>query len=101
METHTSNRHEPKFQPDLIHTSREQLSQQLIDHSLNITWWGNVRFEQAFDAETATLMAKAGCVALSGGLEVASNRLLKLMNKGVSVEQVARGKQNSQYPKEP
>lgn len=68
----------------------KQLSQQLIDHSLNITWWGNVRFEQTFDAETATLMAKAGCVALSGGLEVASNRLLKLMNKGVSVEQVAR-----------
>ncbi|TNY08211.1 radical SAM protein, partial [Escherichia coli] len=31
-----------------------------------------------------------GCIAISGGLEVASDRLLKLMKKGVSVEQVAR-----------
>jgi hypothetical protein len=29
-------------------------------------------------------------MAISGGLEVASDRLLKLMKKGVSVEQVAR-----------
>jgi hypothetical protein len=32
----------------------------------------------------------AGCIAVSGGLEVASDRLLKLMQKGVSVAQVAR-----------
>jgi hypothetical protein len=36
------------------------------------------------------LLAAAGCVAVSGGLEVASDRLLALMKKGVTVEQVAR-----------
>ncbi|WP_047239182.1 radical SAM protein, partial [Chromobacterium subtsugae] len=40
--------------------------------------------------ELAQLLAESGCIAISGGLEVASDRLLKLMKKGVSVEQVAR-----------
>src|SRR5258705_9780810 len=35
-------------------------------------------------------MAKSVCIAISGGLEVASDRLLKLKKKGVSVDQVAR-----------
>jgi hypothetical protein len=55
-----------------------------------VSWWGNVRFEKTFTPKVAKLMADAGCVAISGGLEVASDRLLKLMNKGVTVEQVAR-----------
>jgi hypothetical protein len=54
------------------------------------TWWGNVRFENAFTPELAALLARSGCVAISGGLEVASDRLLGLMKKGVTVEQVAR-----------
>ncbi len=67
-----------------------KLSELLIKRGVQATWWGNVRFEKSFDADLAELMAQAGCVAVSGGLEVASNRLLGLINKGVSVEQVAR-----------
>ena len=55
-----------------------------------ITWWGNIRFEKAFTPELCRQLAGSGCVAVSGGLEVASDRLLKLMNKGVTVGQVAR-----------
>lgn len=66
------------------------ISEKLIERKLSITWWGNVRFEKAFTPELAELMARAGCVAVSGGLEVASDRLLKMMNKGVSIDQVAR-----------
>jgi hypothetical protein len=40
--------------------------------------------------ELCQLLADSGCIAISGGLEVASDRLLQLMKKGVSVEQVAR-----------
>ena len=58
--------------------------------ALTISWWGNVRFEKTFTPELARLLARSGCIAISGGLEVASDRLLKLMNKGVTVEQVAR-----------
>jgi radical SAM superfamily enzyme YgiQ (UPF0313 family) len=66
------------------------LSKRLIDEKLSITWWGNIRFEKAFTPENCRLLADAGCVAVSGGLEVASDRLLTLMKKGVTVEQVAR-----------
>ena len=66
------------------------LSERLLERGVTITWWGNVRFEKTFTPELAALMARAGCIAISGGLEVASDRLLKLMQKGVSVEQVAR-----------
>ena len=66
------------------------LAKQLVSEKLAITWWGNIRFEKSFDPELCALLAQAGCVAVSGGLEVASDRLLKLMKKGVTVEQVAR-----------
>ncbi len=66
------------------------LAEKLIERDLNITWWGNVRFEKAFTPELAALLARSGCVAISGGLEVASDRLLEKMQKGVTVEQVAR-----------
>ena len=55
-----------------------------------ISWWGNIRFEKSFTPELCAKLAESGCIAVSGGLEVASDRLLKLMQKGVSVEQVAR-----------
>jgi hypothetical protein len=66
------------------------LANRLIEEKLAITWWGNIRFEKTFSPELCTLLAAAGCVAVSGGLEVASDRLLELMKKGVTVEQVAR-----------
>ena len=66
------------------------LAKQLIEEKLSITWWGNIRFEKSFTPELTSLLAQSGCVAVSGGLEVASDRLLQLMKKGVTVEQVAR-----------
>ena len=61
-----------------------------IARGVAITWWGNIRFEKTFTPELAELLARSGCVAVSGGLEVASDRLLELMKKGVTVAQVAR-----------
>jgi radical SAM superfamily enzyme YgiQ (UPF0313 family) len=66
------------------------LAEELIRRDLQISWWGNIRFEKTFTPELAELLAQSGCIAMSGGLEVASDRLLQLMKKGVSVEQVAR-----------
>jgi len=40
------------------------------------------------------LLKASGCIAVSGGLEVASDRLLELIKKGVTVEQVARVTKN-------
>ena len=66
------------------------LAEELLRRGVAISWWGNIRFEKSFSPELCQLLADSGCIAVSGGLEVASDRLLQLMKKGVSVEQVAR-----------
>ncbi len=66
------------------------LSEEILKRGLTATWWGNIRFEKSYTRELCELMASAGCVAVSGGLEVAEDRLLKLIKKGVTVEQVAQ-----------
>ncbi len=70
--------------------SLRALSEELLKRNRSISWWGNIRFEKSFTPELCQLMADSGCIAISGGLEVASDRLLNLMKKGVSVDQVAR-----------
>jgi len=67
------------------------LSQRLVERGLSFSWFTNIRFERAFaDPALTDLMARAGCISVSGGLETASDRLLTLMDKGVTVEQAAR-----------
>jgi radical SAM superfamily enzyme YgiQ (UPF0313 family) len=66
------------------------LAQEIKRRKLAISWWGNIRFEKSFTPQLCQELAESGCIAISGGLEVASDRLLTLMKKGVSVEQVAR-----------
>lgn len=66
------------------------LALEIIQRKLTVSWWANIRFEKRFTGDLCKLLHQAGCIAVSGGLEVASNRLLELIQKGVSVEQVAR-----------
>ncbi len=66
------------------------LAEELTRRRLAISWWGNIRFEKSFSPALCKQLADSGCIAISGGLEVASDRLLALMKKGVSVDQVAR-----------
>jgi len=66
------------------------LAKEIIHRKLTVAWWTNIRFEKSFNAELCSLLKESGCIAISGGLEVASDRLLKLINKGVTVEQVAQ-----------
>jgi radical SAM superfamily enzyme YgiQ (UPF0313 family) len=68
----------------------KQLSHELIRRKVKISWWGNLRFDTLFNSDLAQLMADAGCVAVTGGLEVANSRLLKLINKGIEVDKVAQ-----------
>jgi hypothetical protein len=66
------------------------LAAELDRRRLAISWWGNIRFEKTFTPSLCRQLADSGCIAISGGLEVASDRLLALMKKGVSVDQAAR-----------
>ncbi|NOQ74210.1 MAG: radical SAM protein [Crocinitomix sp.] len=67
---------------------------EIIRRGITVTWWTNIRFEKNFTQDLCYLLKASGCIAVSGGLEVASDRLLKLIDKGVSVEQVAQVTRN-------
>ena len=67
-----------------------EMAQEIIRRGITVVWWGNIRFEKSYTEELCDLLQRSGCIAVSGGLEVASPRLLKLINKGVTVAQVAR-----------
>lgn len=62
----------------------------LLERGTTISWWGNIRFEEAFTPDLCRLLAASGCVAVSAGLEAASDRLLEEMKKGITVDQTAR-----------
>ena len=66
------------------------LAIEILKRKITITWWTNIRFEKSFTRDLCLLLKKSGCIAVSGGLEVASDRLLALIDKGVTVEQVAQ-----------
>lgn len=65
------------------------LAIEILRRDLKITWWTNIRFEKNFTRNLCRLLKASGCIAMSGGLEVASDRLLGLIDKGVTVSQVA------------
>ena len=67
-----------------------EVALEILRRKLVVTWWTNIRFEKSFTRDLCFLLKLSGCVAVSGGLEVASDRLLNLINKGVSVSQVAK-----------
>ena len=61
------------------------VSEEILKRGLSPVWWGNIRFDRNFTPELAELMSSAGCIAVTGGLECANDRLLKLMNKGITL----------------
>ena len=70
------------------------LAIEIIKRKLVVSWWANVRFEKSFTRDLCILLRASGCIAVSGGLEVASDRLLELIQKGITVAQVARVSKN-------
>jgi hypothetical protein len=61
---------------------------------LIVSWWANIRFDKSFTQDLCYLLKASGCIAVSGGLEVASDRLLELIQKGITVAQVAKVSKN-------
>ncbi len=70
------------------------LALEILRRKIAVTWWTNIRFEKSFTRDLCILLKASGCIAVSGGLEVASDRLLQLIDKGVTVEQVAKVTRN-------
>jgi len=70
------------------------LAIEILRRDLKVVWWTNIRFEKSFTRDLCKLLKSSGCIAMSGGLEVASDRLLELIDKGVTVAQVATVSRN-------
>ena len=75
----------------------KELSLELLRRNLHFSWWTNIRFEKAYTGDLCRLMAAAGCIAVSGGLEVASDRLLKMIRKGITIETATLAMRNFYY----
>ena len=71
-----------------------ELALEIIRRKLVVSWWTNIRFEKSFTRDLCILLKASGCIGVSGGLEVASDRLLQLIEKGITVAQVARVNRN-------
>ena len=67
---------------------------EIIKRKLVVSWWTNIRFEKSFTRDLCIFLRESGCIGVSGGLEVASDRLLQLIQKGITVDQVAKVNKN-------
>jgi Radical SAM superfamily len=67
----------------------KSLALALLEKNITISWWGNIRFEEAFSPDLCRLLAASGCIAVTAGLEAASDRLLETIKKGITVDQTA------------
>ena len=71
-----------------------KLAEEILRRKLTVSYWTNIRFEKSFTSELCYLLAQSGCIAVSGGLEVASERILKLINKGITIETARESMKN-------
>lgn len=65
----------------------KEICRQIIERELNINWECNTRADR-LDKELLTLMKEAGCQRIKIGVESGSNRILKMINKGLTKEKI-------------
>ena len=66
-----------------------ELCQAMIKERLNIAWNCSTRAD-LIDEELVRIMKKAGCYNMDIGIESGSPRMLKLIRKGISLEDIAK-----------
>ncbi len=62
-----------------------RFAEEVIRRGLSLSWWGNIRFERAFDHDLCSLLARSGCIAVTGGLEGVTDSMLAVMRKGITL----------------
>ncbi|MFC2025015.1 B12-binding domain-containing radical SAM protein [Chloroflexota bacterium] len=65
----------------------KEICRQIIGRRLDIEWTCDTRAD-CLDKELITLMKKAGCVKIKIGVESGSDRILKMMQKGVTKDKI-------------
>ena len=67
-----------------------RLAEELLARQRSYHWWGNIRFDDYFTADRCRVLAAAGLIAVTGGIEVAEARTLQRVDKGVDLPQLVR-----------
>lgn len=85
------------FSDELLMSSAKRtisLCEDFIKAELNIRWKCNGRLNYA-TPEVLTVMKNAGCVFINYGIESMDEQVLRNMNKGLTIEQVIKGVENT------
>ena len=64
----------------------KKMSEAILEDKLDIRWFIYARTEKGFSKELLDLAYKAGCRMIMWGVESGSMRIMKLINKGVDLE---------------
>lgn len=70
------------------------LAERIIEEGLDILWSTDLRIEPSYTPERCHLLHQAGLRAVAFGVESGSDRVLRLMNKGIDTELVQRINRN-------
>jgi hypothetical protein len=57
---------------------------------LPLNFWGNIRFDKAFTPDAAAILAAGGLMGVSAGIEVATEKGLARLGKGLSLADIVR-----------
>ena len=64
----------------------EKLSRKIIESNLDIKWSFHTRIDKKLTRERVALYQKAGCIGFHVGIETFNNRLLNMLQKGITEE---------------
>ena len=85
------------FWDDTLTMSRphiEHICKEILERNLDIKWFARARVNTV-DKELLCLMRQAGCQEIAYGIESGSDRVLAVINKGISVRQSEEAVRNS------
>jgi len=64
----------------------KEMAERFIEENLDIYWFSNGRLEEAFTPELLELLHRSGLTMILWGFESGNDRIMKLINKGISLE---------------
>jgi radical SAM superfamily enzyme YgiQ (UPF0313 family) len=67
-----------------------QLCKKMIEHKIGLFWTCTTRID-LLDKDLLRLMKRAGCSSVAIGLETGSDRMLKIIKKGITMDQFYEG----------
>lgn len=70
----------------IVHSHIEEICHEILNRNLSIKWYARARVDTV-DFNLLSLMKKAGCRAISFGVESGSEKILKIIDKKITLDQ--------------